>query len=69
MIAREQKVIAVVDHHVEHGIVVGAATPPGLTGGLVHHHAGSRRGEAYRGGEPGKSRTDHVNRARHQMKA
>ena len=36
MIARQQQVIAVVDHHVERGIVVGPAAAAGLTGGLVH---------------------------------
>ena len=36
MIGREQQVIAVVDHHVERGVVVGPAAPAGLAGGLVH---------------------------------
>ena len=39
MIAREQQVIAVVDHHVELRIVIGAAAPARLPRRLVHDHA------------------------------
>ena len=48
MIGRQQQMIAIVDHHTEHGIVVGSASPPGLTGGLVHHHAGAARCQSHR---------------------
>ena len=69
MVGREQKVIAVVDHHVERRVVVGAATSARLAGGLVDDDARPARREAHRGGEPGKSGTDDVDRAGHQMKA
>ncbi len=69
MIGREQQVIAVVDHHVERRVMVGPAAPAGLAGGLVHDDVRALRRKTHRGGEPGKSGTDDVNRARHQMKA
>ena len=69
MIAREQQVIAVVDHHVEHRVMIGPAAATGAAGGFVHHDPCPAIGKPHRGGEPGKSRTDDVNCAQHQMKA
>ncbi len=69
MVAREQQVIAVVDHHAELRIVIGAAAPAGLPGRLVHDHALGLRREANRGGEAGQSGADDVDGARHQTNA
>ncbi len=69
MVAREHKVIAVVDHHVQRRVVVRAATSSGLAGGLVQHDPFPARRKTNRGGEPGKSRSNDVDRARHQIKA
>ena len=69
MIAREQQVIAVVDHHVELRIVIGAAAPARLPGRLVHDDALAALGEANRGGKAGEPGADDMDRARHQMNA
>jgi hypothetical protein len=69
MIGREQQVVAVVDHHVERRIMIRPAAAAGLAGGFVHDDARAVRRKAHRSGEPGKSGTDDVYRARHQMKA
>ena len=69
VIAREQQVIAVVDHHAELRIVIGAAAPARLPGRLMHDDALAPLGEANRGGEAGKSGTDDVDGARHQTNA
>jgi len=73
VIGREQEVIAVIDHHVEGGIVVGAATPSGLAGSLVHGDVRPARRKPHRGGKPGQPGSDDVNgslhRVWHQMKA
>ena len=64
MVGREHKVIAVVDHHVERGVVIGATPSSSLAGGLVHDDACPARREAHCSGEPGKPGADHVDRAR-----
>ena len=69
MIAREQKLIAVVDHHIEQRVMVGPAAPSGPPGDLVHDDACPASRKTHRGSEPGKSRANDVDRARHQMTA
>ena len=56
VIAREQQVIAVVDHDVELRIVVGAAAPARLPCRLVHDDALAAFREADRGGKAGRAR-------------
>ena len=67
VIAREQQVIAVVDHHVELRIVIRAAAPARLARRLVHDHALAGGREPDRGGKAGEPGTDDMDRARHQM--
>ena len=68
-IAREQQVIAVVDHHVEYRVMIGSTAASGSAGGLVHNDPCPKGRKPHRGGEPGESRADDVDGARHQMKA
>ena len=55
--------IAVVDHHVEGGIVIGATPSSRLTRSLVQRHACPARGKAHRSGKSSKPGADHVDRA------
>ena len=50
--------IAVVDHHVERGVEIGAAAAAGLVGGLVQRHAHARRAQPHRRGQAGKTGAD-----------
>ena len=59
-IARQQKVVAVVDDHAERRIEIGAAAPAGLARRLVDDDVPSPVGEAHRGGKPGEASPDDV---------
>ena len=59
-IARQHQVIAVVDSHAERGIVVAAATPAGLVGGLVQHDLRAGFAQPHGGGESGEPGADDV---------
>ena len=69
VVAREQQVIAVVDHHAELRIVIRAATSARLARRLVHDDTLAPFAQANRGGEAGKPGTDDVDGARHQTNA
>ena len=69
VIARQQQVIAVVDHHAELRIVIGAAAPARLSRRLVHDDALAPLAQPNRGGEAGESGADDVDGARHQTNA
>ena len=57
--------IAVVDDHIEGGIVIGAAASPGVPSGLVQDESTSAFAKANRSGKPGKAGADYVYQARH----
>jgi hypothetical protein len=67
VVGRQQQVIAVVDLHVERGIVVRAAAPARLPGRFVQDDRCARLGEPNGGRQPGETRADDVNRAPHQI--
>ena len=70
MIARQQQMIAVVDHHVERGIVIGAAAAAGLMGRLMHDDAVAALREPHGSGEAGEPGADDVDDGeRHQITA
>ena len=69
MIARQQQVIAVVDHHVERRIVIGAAAPAGLAGRLVDDDRLPGFAQPNGRGETGETGADDVECARHQTTA
>ena len=69
MIAREQQVIAVVDHHAELRIVIGAAAPARLPRRLMHDDALAPFAQANRGGKAGESGAYDVDGTRHQTNA
>ena len=52
-IAGQHQMIAVVDHHVDRGIMVGAAAAAGLVGGLMQRHIHARSAQPCRRGEAG----------------
>jgi hypothetical protein len=53
MVGRQQQMIAIVDHHVELRVVIGAAAPARLSRRLVHSDVLAARGEADGGGKAG----------------
>ena len=62
--------IAVVDHHVERGIVIGAAAAAGLIGRFMHDDALAGLREPHRGGEAGNPGADNMDDGeRHQITA
>ena len=65
-VAGQQQMIAVVDRHIERGIVIGAAAAAGLVGGLVHGDVNARRAQACCCCKTGQSRADDVDRSDHQ---
>ncbi len=67
-IAGQQKMIAVVDHHADRGVVIGAAAAAGKSGRFVHDHGFAARAEFERGGETGKTGADNVDGACHQTR-
>ena len=64
-IAREQKVIAVVDRHADRRVVIGTAAAAGERRGLVHDEAPTARGKLERGRQAGEAGTDNVHRCSH----
>lgn len=64
-IAREDQVIAVVDHHAERSVVIGPAAAAGERGCLVQHDASAASGKPHRRGKAGKSGADDMNRRSH----
>ena len=62
VIARQQKMIAVVDGHAERGVVIGTAAAAGERGCFVHNHALAARRQLKRGGQSGKAGADDVDR-------
>ena len=69
MVAGKQKMIAVINHHVEHRVMIGSAAAARRAGGLVHDDGDAARHKAHSGGKPGEPRPNDVNRARHQKNA
>jgi hypothetical protein len=67
VIGGQQKMISVVDHHIEDGIVVRAAPSSGLAGGFVDEHGDVAFGKAHRGGKAGKAGANYMDR--HQTRA
>src|SRR5579883_3318236 len=57
--------IAVVDHHAERRVVIGAATAAREGRRFVHGDALAAPGKAHRGRKPGKSSPDDMDGARH----
>ena len=68
MIARQQKMIAVVDGHAERGIVIRTAAAADERRGLVHDHTLAARGKLQRGGQSGKAGSDNVDGPRHHTR-
>ena len=63
MVAGKKKVVAVIDDHIEHRVLIGAATSSGLSGALVQHYPRSALAHPHRSSESGKAGADHVDRA------
>ncbi len=59
-IARQHQVVAVVDHHAELGVQIGAAAAAGLGRALEHLHPLAASGEGHGGREAREPRADHI---------
>ena len=69
LIAGQDEVVAVVDHHAQCRVMIRPAASSGLAGGLVHEAPPPALGEAHRRSEAGQTGADDVDRSRHQAKA
>src|SRR5262249_60905713 len=67
MVAGKQKMIAIVDHHIEQRGMVGPATASRRAGGLVQDDGDPPRGKTPSGGKPRQPRSGDGNRPRRQM--
>ena len=68
-IARQQKMVAVVDHEIGGGVIVGARASARLLHRLMHDDTLAALAQADRGGKTGQPGSDDMNGARHQMNA
>ena len=65
VVARQQKMIAVVDGHADRGIVIGAAAAARKGRGLVHDDATAALRQLQHGGQTGKAGADDVDGSIH----
>ncbi len=63
VIARQEQMIAIVDHHAERRVEIGAATPAGLRRGLMDDNLIGMRREPQRRGEAGEAGADDMHLA------
>ena len=68
VIAGQQQMIAVVDRHVDCGVVIGAAAAAGEGGRLVDHDGAALRGEPHGRGKAGEAGADDVSRSGHHTR-
>ena len=68
-VARQQKMIAVVDRHADGEVVVGAAAPAGLRGGLIDMNMNAAPDQPDGSGKAGQPGADDVDGARHHTMA
>ena len=66
VVARKQKMIAVVDGHADRGVVIGAAAAAGKRRGLVHDDAAAALRQLQRSGQAGKAGADDVDGSIHR---
>ena len=64
-IARQQKMIAVVDGHADESVVIGPAAAAGESGRLVNNDMLAAASELDRRGQAGEAGTDNVHNTRH----
>ena len=62
-VARQHQVVAVVDHRVQLGVVIGPAAAAGLGGAFEQLHPLATPGQGHGGGEAREPRADHVDGA------
>src|SRR5262245_9964343 len=69
MVAGENEMIPVVDHHSERCVVICAASPPGLIGCFMEADARPLRRQLHRGREACKTGANDVDETRHHTMA
>src|SRR3954466_9328756 len=69
MIAGENEMVPVVDRLLKGWVVIGAASPAGLIGCLMHADAHTLRRQIHGGGEAGQSSANDVDQTRHHTMA